>query len=364
MSSKIQKNSLIQKLVLYGSSLFNKYVFESVYHYFPDKEEIHQPHPTIILCNHVDHRDVVALTSFFKYTVENIRYTVPVRADIMQANFLQKEYKPKGFKKLVLGLIDATRIIPALFHIIGAVPVKRPFRDNSRELVKVGSFKEEVEKDWLLLADNVNAGRNLVLFPEGTLSQNGDIRTIRNGISILLNTVSLPKLYVITLTYDFLLAKKPTLHVNHSVSFVIQEKISKEDLSSLLCKKLREGFIITPGNLFSYLLFLDQLKLGIKIESFKEMINQYISILQKSNIRMSKDFPSISNLVYERLLVNAISSGFIKEEKGKIFSTDKLYIEPSDKKYRKQNPYMYHRNQLNSINLKEQKLDQRNQKPF
>jgi hypothetical protein len=349
MSSKIQKNSLIQKMVLHASSLLNRYVFERIYHYFPDKEEIHQPHPTIILCNHVDHRDVIALTSFFKYTVENIRYTVPVRADIMQAHFLQKEYKPKGFKKLLLGLIDSLHIIPALFHTIGAVPIKRPFRDNSRELVKIGSFKEEVEKDWQTLADNVNAGRNLVLFPEGTLTQNGDIKTIRNGISFLLDKVSFPKLYVITLTYDFLVTKKPTLHVKHSLPFVIQDKGSKEELSSLLHKKLQEGFIITQGNLFSYLLFLDKVKVGMNTEAFREMMNRYISELHKSNLTISKDMSSIENPIYERLMENAISSGFLKKENDMIRSTDKLYIEPSDKKYRKQNPYMYHRNQVRSL---------------
>jgi 1-acyl-sn-glycerol-3-phosphate acyltransferase len=346
----IQKNSLFTKFIFYFIGKTTRILFDSIYHYFPDKEEINQPHPTLLVFNHVDHLDVPVLTSMFSFTKSNTKYTIPVRSDIMQKGFLQKEYKPRNLKKWLLKTIDFSNIIPFVFRHIGAVPIKRPFRDNSRELVKTGSFKNEIEKDWNTLAENVNMGKNLVVFPEGTITIDGDILPIKSGIYQLVNKlIAVPSINTITLTYDYLSSKKPQLHIYYNQPFLYDSTVSKEAFLMKLQKELRNGFIITPANLFSKLLFSDKFKTGISLNESKQLLIDSIHKIQLEQLKISKNLITDSADWIEPFFEKSIETGFMKKENGLLYSTELLYNRPQVKKLKKINPYMYHKNQLNFL---------------
>lgn len=345
---KVQKNSLFQKVVLNVTGRLCYFLFQSVEHYFPSKKEISLPHPSIVVCNHVDHLDVPLLTSFDKYTAPNIRYTVPVRADLVEKNFLVNEYRPRGFIRLALKFLDFTKIIPFLLQTVGAVPVNRPFRGNSKRLAKEGKFREEVEKDWQVLARNINMGRNLFLFPEGTISPNGALTQIKSGIYFILQKITNPNFYCISLTYDYLFDKKPMVHANHVGKVKISNANSKESIAQELSDSIRSGIMLTPGNLFSFLLYTEEVKQGIETEVLWNRFQKLLSILSKSQFHLVSNLPSLPKEWFQQQLDKCSQNGFINLSNGYLKSKESLYREPAGRarKYRKTNPYLYHYNQI------------------
>ena len=355
----LKRTSWFEDLMIWILQYFSKFLFESVHFYFPaKKQEIPCPSPFVALANHIEERDVPLLPTLHKFMEIRSKYTIPVRRDILEKNFLLKEFKPKGITKYLFWLIDKTWIVPLYLKYIGGYPVARPFRDDARHKAKAGTLRDTVEEQWEYLSERIRAGRKLFLFPEGTYSADGYLNQIRKGLFFLHKKIASINYLNITLTYDYISAKKGIAHVGLSEVFQMPEDVTEKEFTCLIREKLSEHYTITPGNLFSYSLFSEDVKKGIPRHFLFFKMERLVNTLYKSgNYYIAKELLVRSyDDIFAEILFHAKETGYLESDNSRKFSgTKKLYeaIESKEnqhiKKLRKKNIYLYHRNQLRGI---------------
>ncbi|HMV77742.1 MAG TPA: lysophospholipid acyltransferase family protein [Leptospiraceae bacterium] len=310
-------------------------------------------YPSIIAANHISPADVAAMPYLNRFTVSKEGYTIPAREDFLLPGFLVKEFRPRGVKKFFLKGIDSSGIIPFLLKYVNTIPVKRPFRDNARELIKSGKMRDEVNQNWEILAEKIKEKNNLFLFPEGTYSRDGYISQIRQGISIIRTKVPNLKINTVTLTYDFLSFKKPSLnvHIGKLEEFPDEKTIKTSDF---IRDRLGKGFAVTSGNIFSFILYSDELKTGMAESELFRKTSVFIKKLISENFIVSSTAKKLSESLFSQLTEKALAGGFLKKEEGLLKSCDSLYAEPEgkNKDFRKENTFLYHRNQLRFFQTK------------
>ncbi|MDX1960288.1 MAG: 1-acyl-sn-glycerol-3-phosphate acyltransferase [Leptospiraceae bacterium] len=341
---------VFMNLFLRTVSLARFLVFNKVYVYYNTQKKVEVVYPTIIMANHVNEFDIPSMTYISRFVLGDSRYTIPAREDILKKGFLVKEFEPKGFLKLVLRAIDASGIIPFLFRFVNAVGVKRPFRDNSRTLMKSGDFKNEIDKNWDILAAKVNEGNNLFLFPEGTYSYDGYPNPFRKGITLFMKKVPNVSFNFIALTYDSLTNNKTDSHITIG-ELVKPEFASDEEVLAFCRKRIGSMLVLTEGNLFSWTIFQDILIKGITSENLFNKIHYFLEklkLLKTIHISTKLIEGKFSNNLF-KFLERATKEKFLRKEDNQYFSEPKLHEKPFEKtyKFKKQNPYLYHKNQLN-----------------
>lgn len=357
MAIKIQKYGFFAECIIHIVYLVSKFALKKVDHYFLDgnPRRLDLPYPTVYIANHVSELDIPGLATIHK-RIQNprIQYTIPVREDIVQKNFLVKEFRPKGILKYILHLIDLTGILPLLFRIVGAVPVKRPFRDNARAMVKDGSLRDQVDKDWTILSDNIDLGKNVVVFPEGVFSEDGNLRVIKNGIAHLSEKKPGLNYFYFNFTYDLLSDKKPCLHIGFGELFQINPASKKEEITSMIKEKLSRAYVVNSANLVSFLILSSDLFVGKdKIWIQKSVTDLAKKIHDKENAMVENALLDSQTETIDRILSVMVKRKLISFSKEGIYAKGpKWEIENNPEKpksYRKDKPFTYHKNQLRAF---------------
>jgi hypothetical protein len=327
-------------------------MFHSVHCYFKtENSSLTVPHPTILLANHVSEQDIVALSHVYPNIPIKTKFCFAMRQDIIEPDFLTKEFEPKGLIRFILWLIDKSQIVKVLLLYIGGIGVKRAFRDDARKLLKQGELRNLVDSQWDKLADGVLSGRNLFLFPEGKFSESGNLDSIKRGTFLIFKRIPNVSYNYVNFTYDFISEDKPVLHIGHGEISHFPEDSDEHTLATEIKAKLGNNYILTQGNIFSYFLFRDDLKNGI---SEQDLTQKLVTFMEK--VKSGKKYFIAKDLLSEELvslfkefLSKAAKSGFIKKnDTGNLQATDKLTLMNfrNGKDMRKKNPYLYHFNQL------------------
>lgn len=337
---------LLIKLVSFAKGL----VFHSIEENFPEKEELEAPYPSALLCNHVSEADVVSLAMVYPRLNPKIKMIIPAREDILSPKFLQKEFRTKGLLKWIFKLIDATNIIPFLLKYIGAVPIKRPFRDNARELLKKGELRDKVDSEWTDLVAHIKKGRNLFMFPEGTYNHDGFLNQVKRGAYYIKSKIDKLHFNSFTLTYDHLSYQKTKLYIKYGKPFEIPNDMPADKVVKLVADTLGKHYTVTLGNLTSYVL----LKLETETKIKKQKI---IDLLSQLKHHLEQKFPEIT--VASELKKESFHSQleflFAKLKKINLIDWEDEFIKTKEVLYhipkslhnlKKSNIVLYHKNQL------------------
>lgn len=347
---KPKKHTIPYDLLIKLVSVAKGLVFHSIEENFSDQNELASPYPTALLCNHVSEADVVSLSMVYPRLNPKIKMIIPTREDILKPGFLQKEFRAKGIIKWIFQFIDATNIIPIFLRYIGSVPIKRPFRDNARELVKSGELREKVDSEWTELVANIKRGRNLFMFPEGTYNHDGFLNQIKRGAFYIKSKIDSLHFNSFTLTYDHLSYQKTKLYIKYGKPFQIDSELTADQVTRLVGEKLGKNYTITLGNLTSYVL----LKFGKETKIKKQ---QLVELLLKLKKQIESTFPEItvaSELKKESFHIQ-LESIFGKLKNFKLIDWEEETIQTKEILYhipkslhnlKKSNIVMYHRNQL------------------
>lgn len=348
---KPKKRTLVYDFLIKLVSLAKGTVFHSIEENFSGTEEhLASPYPTALLCNHVSEADVVSLSMVYPRLSPKIKMIIPAREDILLPGFLQKEFRSKGILKWVFKFIDATKIIPFLLRYIGAVPIKRPFRDNARELIKSGELRDKVDSEWTDLVDHIKKGRNLFMFPEGTYSHDGFLNQVKRGAYYIKSKIDKLHFNSFTLTYDHLSYQKTKLYIKYGKPFEIHKELPADQVVKLVAEKLGKNYTVTLGNLTSYIL----LKFGKETKIKK---HQLIELILKLKKQIESTFPEITiaselkketiQIQLESIFSKLKTIKLIDWEEETIHTKEILYhIPKSIHNLKKSNIVMYHRNQL------------------
>ncbi|TGM03600.1 1-acyl-sn-glycerol-3-phosphate acyltransferase [Leptospira barantonii] len=329
-------------------------LFDSIDEYFSETnhDRILKAHyPTVIIGNHVEEGDVPALAVIHRVIQPKIKFAIPAREDILKKNFLVKEFRPKGTLKLIFGFIDKTNLIPVFLRYIGCFPVKRPFRDNARELLKSGELRNMVDQEWSTLVERVTSGRNLFMFPEGTFNHDGYLNQIKKGVYFIRTKIKDVHFISFTLTYDYISAKKTQLHIAYGENFDISENANSDEVANIVKERLGKNYVTTSGNLLSMIL----MQLGTEASVgkdilFKRLQNFAAEVKKKGKeIHVSgKLFSSHLEDAFQHVLKVGLDNKLLKlDGNGKVLGTDKLLHKEGDtRNLRKKNVLLYHANQL------------------
>lgn len=347
---KPKKHTIPYDLLIKLVSLAKGFVFQSIEENFQGKEELESPYPSALLCNHVSEADVVSLSMVYERLNPKIKMIIPAREDILSPKFLQKEFRAKGVLKWFFKLIDATNIIPFLLKYIGAVPIKRPFRDNARELLKKGELRDKVDSEWTDMVDHIRKGRNLFMFPEGTYNHDGFLNQVKRGAYYIKSKIDKLHFNSFTLTYDHLSYRKTKLYVKYGKPFEIPSEMSGDQVVKLVADILGKHYTVTIGNLTSFVL----LKLEKETKIKKQQI---IDLLTHFKTQIETQFPEMTiaselrkesfHTQLELILQKLKKINFIDWEDEMIRTRELLYqIPKSIHNLKKSNIVLYHRNQL------------------
>ncbi|PJZ48560.1 1-acyl-sn-glycerol-3-phosphate acyltransferase [Leptospira saintgironsiae] len=328
-------------------------LFDGFEEHFPannPKKILEAPYPSILMANHVWEGDVPALAAVYPHIHPSIKFAIPAREDILGKDFLVKEFKPKGLLKLFFLLIDKSGMIPKYLDYIGCVPIKRPFRDNARELLKKGLLRDMVDQEWGYLSDRISEGRNLFLFPEGVFNQDGYMAQVKKGVYFLRTKFKNLNFTSFTLTYDYFSSKKSELHIGYGEQFPIPENADADQVTGIVKEKLGSGYTITAGNLASYMVLKFE---GKAKESKEKLFSLLLSLAEKiksshPEIYISEKFKTDAlKHAFDSFLEKAKKGGFLKLEGNDIVFLEKLFQIPKDlHNLKKKNLVLYHRNQL------------------
>lgn len=343
-----QKANFIYSGLIGIVRLVTGFAFNQVYLYFQREDRtLNVNYPTVIFANHIMEEDIIALAHVYPKINPKIKLGFAMRQDIIEPDFLVKEFSPKGILKFFLWLIDKSKIIKILLLYIGGVGIKRPFRDDARKLIKSGELRNLVESQFEKIADKGNEGRNLFLFPEGKFSQDGYLESIRRGIHLLNQKVPNLKCTFANLTYDFLAKPKMDLHIAFGDNYAIHN-LDEKKISEFAKVKLGESFVLTSGNFFSYSVFqkvenLNLSELELKLKLILNDINESKKIKFISEKLISK-FKTEFDIFFKTIL----HLKFLELNEGKIFKLEKINKTEfrTVNELRKKNPYFYHKNQL------------------
>jgi hypothetical protein len=354
LTTKIQKYGIFPEFILNSVFVASKFIFKKVSYHFINEQfkPLNLPYPTVYFANHVTELDIAGLSTVHRIIKKpRIKYTIPIREDLIQKNFLIKEFRPKGIMKYFLHLIDLSGILPQLFKIVGAVPVKRPFRDNARAMIKDGSMRDQVDKDWRILSENIDLGKNVVVFPEGIFSDDGNLRAIKNGIAHLTEKKPGLNYFYFNFTYDFLTESKPCLYIGFGELFKMPESIAKEEITAIVKDRLASVYVVTPANLTSYFILNSSNYEGKNLEWIISSIQNLAKGLKvKGKILVdneilsgdTKRIESVINLMVRKKVLLLDGNG--KYSKGTKYEIE---INPDKhKNFKKEHPFAYHKNQL------------------
>ncbi|MCC5815560.1 MAG: 1-acyl-sn-glycerol-3-phosphate acyltransferase [Leptospira sp.] len=353
--NNVQRYGLFPEFILGIVWLLSKFIFSKIYRIFPSgkRETIIPVYPTVYFANHVAETDIPGLSNVHcLFKKPRIKFTIPVREDMIGKHFLVKEFRPKGLLKVILGFIDSTRILPQLFKIVGAIGVKRPFKGDARELMKQGKLRDQVDRDWEVLADRIDQGKNAMMFPEGTYSEDGYLKTIKNGLAYLASKRAGLNFFYFNFTYDYLSYKKPAIHIGFGETFQIPEGMTKEEISTMVKNRLGKLFTVTPGNLTSFVVLNSQVYVG----KTKEWIKDFIEELSKKIYAMggiyvaetlregknTKQILTVIDMMVKKKVLSLSKSGELSL--GEKWEDERLGVR--SKKAKKERPFFYHRNQL------------------
>ncbi|EPG65836.1 1-acyl-sn-glycerol-3-phosphate acyltransferase [Leptospira wolffii] len=332
---------------------FRGILFDSLEEYFPaenPKQILEAPYPSVLMANHVWEGDVPALSAVYRHIHPSIKFAIPAREDILGKDFLVKEFKPKGFLKFIFKIIDKSMIIPKYLDYIGCVPIKRPFRDNARELLKKGALREMVEQEWSYLSDRISEGRNLFLFPEGVFNQDGYMSQIKKGVYFLRSKFKEINFTSFTLTYDYFSSKKTELHIGYGKAFPIPENTDADKVAGIVKERLGAGYAVTAGNLTSYVLLKFEGKGAESKEKLLSLIKSLASTIRTKHpeIYVSGKFSSEKLAeAFDSFLEKAKRLGFIQHNGQEVRFLEKLFQPPKDlHNLKKKNLVLYHKNQL------------------
>ncbi|MDV6236331.1 1-acyl-sn-glycerol-3-phosphate acyltransferase [Leptospira ellisii] len=329
-------------------------LFDSIEEYFSDSNRnqiLRAPYPTVIIGNHVEEGDVPALAAIHRTVHPKIKFAIPAREDILQRNFLVKEFRPKGTLKFIFHLIDKSNVIPVFLNYIGCFPVKRPFRDNARELLKKGELRNMVDQEWSALVERVRSGRNLFMFPEGTFNHDGYLNQIKKGVYFIRTKIRDVHFISFTLTYDYLSAKKTQLHIAYGDNFDISEKAESDEVANIVKERLGKNYVATSGNLLSAIL----LQLGSETSVGKETLLKRLQNAAEELRKKGKDihvsgklFSSHLEEAFQNIIKKGLDQKLLKlDGNGNVLGTDKLKHKEGDvKNLIKKNTFQYHANQL------------------
>ncbi|BDA79230.1 acyltransferase [Leptospira kobayashii] len=327
-------------------------IFHSIEEHFSDEgDSFASPYPSALIANHVSEADISALSAVYRRLSPRVKVIIPAREDILKKDFLQKEFRTKGILKLILTAIDKSHIIPFLLNYIGCAPIKRPFRDNARDLMKKGELRETVEAEWSFLVSKIKDGRNLFMFPEGTYNHDGYLNQIRKGAYYLKSKIGNLQFNSFTFTYDSISTDKSTLHISYGNPFSLEEGMDADTVTQLVEEKLGSGYVLTTGNLLSYILF----KLENQVKTSTEKLNL---VLNDFNDRITKEYPGLkkgsslrknfSRQGLDPIFKKLIREKYIDIKEDSIVLLDKLTTIPkSIHNLKKNNTILYHKNQLN-----------------
>jgi len=328
-------------------------MFHSVYLYFKkDHPFVEAPHPTTLLANHVAETDIVALAHVYsKIPKVRTKFCFAMRQDIIEPDFLVKEFAPKGLTRFILWMIDKSRIIKILLVYIGGIGVKRAFRDDARKLLKQGELRDIVDSQWDKLADGALNGRNLFLFPEGKFSENGNLESIKRGTYLIFQRIANASYNYFNFTYDYISETKPVLHIGVGEYSRFPQDADEYTLAAEIKAKLGNSYVITQANFFSYILFRENVRTGISEEKLIQKLNKFLEkIKSKNQYFIAKELLSDKVIpLFLKFLTKAIKSGFlVRDESSNVRSTEKLATSNfrNGKDMRRRNPYLYHCNQL------------------
>lgn len=347
---KTLKSSYVYSFTIYLVSLTTKLAFTNVYRYFKNSaEKMDIDYPTVIIANHVSETDIIALSHVFPKLNPACQFHFAMRQDIVEPDFLVKEFSPTGFLKWILFLIDKTKIIRFLLLYIGGIGVKRPFRDDARKLMREGELRNIVDAQWDTLAEGCKKGRNLFLFPEGKFSQSGNLESIRKGVSILNEKIPNLNCAYVNFTYDYLKEGNPDLHIVFGEMNSLKN-LNEKETADLIKEKLINHYAVTSGNLLSYLLFQNGFKQGISLASLEVYLSEFLNQLQlfSSKYFISERLYQNQKSELQKFLLKAIKNKFIIEKENLFYSAEKLErVEfKSLRELQNKNPYLYHANQL------------------
>ncbi|MDF3820190.1 lysophospholipid acyltransferase family protein [Leptospira sp. 96542] len=339
-------DSLI-KLVSFSKGL----IFHSIEENFSDGSNyMESDYPTAILSNHVSESDIVSLSMVYPRLNPRIKVIIPAREDILKPQFLQREFRNKGIIKWIFKIIDASNAIPFFLKYLGAVPIKRPFRDDSRELLKKGELRNKIDSEWEYLVSHIKKGRNLFMFPEGVYNQDGFLSQIKRGAYYIKSKIESMNFNSFTLTYDHLSYKKTKLYIKYGKPFKIRNEDSPDQVIRLITEKLGENYTVTVANLTSFIL--------LKFEKESRLKKQQLTdILIKLKTNIESKFPNITlaselrkenfQTQLDRIFEKLKNLKMIHFENEFIITKDFLYqIPKSIHNLRKTNTVMYHKNQL------------------
>ncbi len=333
-------------------SFTTKLMFHSVHSYFRTEISVlNLHHPTILLANHVSEQDIVALSHVYPNIPNKTKFCFAMRQDIIEPDFLTKEFEPKGLIRFILWLIDKSQIIKVLLLYVGGIGVKRAFRDDARKLLKQGELRDLVDSQWDKLAEGVLKGRNLFLFPEGKFSESGNLDSIKRGTFLIFKRIPNVSYNYVNFTYDFISEAKPVLHLGYGEISHFPQDSDEHMLANDIKAKLGNNYVLTQGNIFSYFLFQDELKTGIYEKELTDKLGKFIKKVKSTkNYFIAKELLSEELTFYfSKFLSKAIQSGFVKKTDANVLqATDKLALTNfrNGKDMRKRNPYLYHFNQL------------------
>jgi len=355
LPSTIQRYGFFQELILRVVFLVSKFVFSGVQYHFSDgkKQRLVPEYPTVYFSNHVAETDIPGLSRVhFLFERPRIQYTIPVREDMIGKNFLVKEFKPKGFLRFVLHLIDLSGILPVLFQVVGAVGVKRPFRDNAKTLMKEGKLREQVEQDWQILAKNIESGKNVMIFPEGVFSEDGYLRSIKHGIAHLAEKRKDLSFFYFNFTYDYLSYKKPFIHIGFGEKFQISPALSKEEIAAQIKDRLGRLFTVTPANLTSFVVLNTSTFAGESREWLTKWVEKVAAMIQRQGfmyvshtLASGKDLDLIEHIIDAMLKRKVLRlDENSKLQRGEQYENEKNGVH--SKKILRERPFFYHGNQL------------------
>ena len=338
---------ILIKIVSYTTGI----MFHSVHKYFRTKEQlVNAPHPTILMANHVTELDIVALSHVYPHIPERIKFCFAMRQDIIEPDFLIKEFEPKGFIRFILMLIDKSQIIKILLVYVGGIPVKRDFRDDARKLLKQGELRDIVDSQWDQLAEGVQKGRNLFLFPEGKFSETGNLDPIKRGTYFIFKRIPNVSYNYFNFTYDFISENKPVLHIGFGENSHFPQDADEFKVADEIKARLGNNYVITAGNLFSYFILQADVANGISKDILLKRISNFLNKLKETNEYYIAENLLTSELssLFNKFIEKASSKGFIKIQNETIQSTEKLKTITfrNGKDMRKKNIYLYHKNQL------------------
>ena len=328
-------------------------MFNSVHLYFKkDHPFVEAPHPTILLANHVAETDIVALAHVYKNIPRaRTKFCFAMRQDIAEPNFLVKEFEPKGLIKIILWLIDKSQIIKILLVYVGGIGVKRAFRDDARKLLKQGELRDIVDSQWDKLADGALNGRNLFFFPEGKFSENGNLESIKRGTYLIFQRIANASYNYFNFTYDYISETKPVLHIGFGEYSRFPQDADEYMLAAEIKTKLGNNYVLTQANIFSYILFREDVRAGISEEKLIQKLNKFLEKVKSTDkYFIAKELLSDKlNSLFQKFLAKAIKSGFlVRDESSNVRSTEKLATTTfrNGKDMLRKNPYLYHFNQL------------------